>query len=79
MDDDPGTLTFTASTPLVRGADRARGELTRAESETVAAWRKGARTPAAMGAELGIDANAAKARIRRAKDAGIIDDEGSET
>ena len=74
LDGDPGTLTFTASTPIIRPGDHRRDELTPAEAQTVAAWRDGVRTPAAMGAALGIDANTAKARIRRAKDAGIIAD-----
>lgn len=77
--DDPGVLTFTASDPIARAGDRGRDDLTPVEASTVAAWRNGARTPAAMAAALGIGLDTAKSRIHRAKVAGLIADDGAQS
>lgn len=71
-DTDPGVLRFLPSEPL---GDALPDEPTPKEADTLRAWKEGHRTPSAIATALGIDANTAKARVRRLKAKGFIRDE----
>jgi hypothetical protein len=66
---DPGILRFLEAEPGTAQDDR---EPTPIERATLDAYRAGARTPAELGRALGIEANAAKARLRRLRERGYL-------
>ena len=68
-DDDPGTVSFTASKPFT-----AARELSQELAETLDAYRSGTTTPTPLGRALGIPPNTAKARLRLLKGRGLIGD-----
>jgi hypothetical protein len=73
---DPGILRFMATDPTAAaGAPR---EPTPLEQTTLDAFRAGNTTPAALGKALGIATNAAKSRLWRLREAGLIKEEGAE-
>jgi hypothetical protein len=72
LDDDPGVLRFFESEPVGNRTEESDRPLTKSEEETVAAYRDGNRTPAKLASVLGINPNAAKARLQRAKAQGLL-------
>ena len=71
---DPGVLRFMATDPASDGDRQEDREPTPVEQATLEAYRAGARTPAELGRVLKIEGNAAKARLRRLRERGFIED-----
>ena len=66
---DPGTLTFTPTTPMATAADPSP-EL----SETLAAYRDGATTPSPLAERLSVPLNTAKSRLRLLRERGVLEE-----
>lgn len=66
---DPGTLTFTASAPVLS----ARAGLSPELAEALEAYKAGVTSPTPLAQRLGVPVNTAKSRIRLLRDRGLLE------
>jgi AAA domain len=71
LGNDPGTVRFLPSEAVTRAPDEDRLP-TKNDQATVDAYRDGHRTPSQMANALGINAEAAKKRLQRVREAGYL-------